>query len=230
MEITLPIFPDPPTNDLSSTIASEKIRLINFYILGPEGTNIALAAHTWADECGVNDKSRFFYCETPEDSVNSARTITDKSVFPIFVTCAVYNKLANLFFTNTDCNVLFHHYYMRLDNMQLAANCEVENIPENWVIASHPSPKFLVSKLKNRVVNANSNALAAKMCAEELVHACVTTETARKLYKLHTLHSFGSPTMLFLFGTTPHGLKLVSDYDAAKRPEPKIKETRFTNG
>ena len=194
---------------LRRLLTSEAIAQVSFYALGPEGTNISQASRAWATKCGIMGKSNFYLCSTPEQSVALARTVTDGSTLPLFVTCAVYNRLAELYFTNTDCNAFLGHHYMKLDDMQLAARESTSRIPENWVIASHPSPQHLVSGLKNRLLLVASNAVAAEMCAQSAVQACITTESARKLHGLQTIHSFGSPTMLFLFGTTPHGMALL---------------------
>jgi prephenate dehydratase len=97
---------------------------------------------------------------------------------------------------------------MNLDEMQLATRPEllpeIKNgkIPKDWKIASHPSPAPLVRKLGNPIIFANSNAHAAELCQKGKTELCVTTESARKIYNLKKVFSFGSPPMIFFGGIT----------------------------
>jgi len=205
-------FPDVffSTNEVENALRRDDIKEIGFYILGPEGTNIEMASKKWANHLKIDSKSKFYYYETPEICANKAKLINHPNIFPIFVTCAVYYKLDTLFFLNPDCYTFIHHYYMKLDQMQLAAKRNTDKIPAEWVIASHPSPKSLILHLSNKIYETTSNSKAAQLCAEGMVDACITTETARKLYNLKTLHIFGSAVMIFLFGTTEHGINIMN--------------------
>jgi prephenate dehydratase len=104
---------------------------------------------------------------------------------------------------------------MNLDEMQLATRPEllpeIKNgkIPKDWKIASHPSPAPLVRKLGNPIIFANSNAHAAQMCQQVKTELCITTESARRIYKLEKVFSFGSPPMIFFGGITKKGLELI---------------------
>ncbi|MCR4441046.1 MAG: hypothetical protein QHH10_02780 [Peptococcaceae bacterium] len=190
-------------------LGNDRIKTVKMFCLGPDGTNISKAARQWVKEIGIQDKAVFIYCDTPEEEVRKAREVTGSGDFPVIVLCAVYCRLNDLYFSHEDCYFFMHHYYMPLDDLQLAAREGVERIPEDWVIAAHPSPKPLLSGLKNRIYEANSNAHAAKLCAEGKVNACITTEKARKIYSLKKIHDFGSPMMLFTFGTTLHGINIL---------------------
>lgn len=200
-----------PRKNIEKFLVSKLIKEIHFFILGPEGTNTIQATKKWAKEKKINEKAKFTYCKTPEESIEKAKNIKNKAIFPIFTTCAVYYEMNKLFFSNPDCFVFMHHCYMKLDNMQLASKEHVKQIPDSWLIASHPSPSFLVSKLKNKIKLVDSNAEAAKKCSNGEVDACITTETSRKIYNLKTLHNFGCPTMLFCFGTTNHGIDILKN-------------------
>ncbi len=194
---------------IEKVLTGQGIKTIKIFSLGPEGTNIIKATRQWVEKTGISHKSEYIYCDTPEEEVEKAREVKESGVFPIIALCAVYYKLNDLYFNYEDCYFFMHHYYMPLDKLQLAAREEVETIPEDWTIAVHPSPKPLITGLKNKTVKANSNSSAAQLCAAGIANACITTEEAKTAYSLKTLHSFGAPNMLFTFGTTKHGINLL---------------------
>lgn len=198
------------THFIEEFLLSLQVSKIIIFVLGPSGNNIEQAAKQWAKNLNLTEKSEFIYCNTPTEELERALQINDPETFPIFVLCAVYNKLNELYFTYEDCYFFMHHYYMPLDEMQLVARKAVKEVPTEWTIASHPSPMPLLQSLKNKIVEAYSNAHAAMLCAEGFVDACITTEKARKIYSLERIHSFGSPIMLFTFGTTRHGINLIN--------------------
>jgi hypothetical protein len=152
-----------------------------------------------------------------------SRRVVEKGVVAIFWTCAVYYQLHQLFFVNPDVLPFFIQHPRLLDEMQLATRFELlgqitnDLVPQGWQIASHPSPAPLVRELPCTVVKANSNSHAAKMCAEGITEACITTEKARKIYRLHKLHSFGSPPMVFFGGITVHSAQVIREVYAALR-------------
>ena len=205
------------SDEVVEVLRNQNIKEVNFSVLGPEGTNISQSSKRWSMEMEIAYKSVYSFCDTPDQSVENARKIRSPSTFPLFVACAVYYDMHRLFFENPDCYVLMDHHYMQLDNMQLAAREAASEIPAGWVIASHPSPKPLLSPLENKIIDSTSNSAAAKSCAEGVVDACMTTETARRIYGLETIHEFGSPVMLFTYGTTPHGVKLLEKYQKRRR-------------
>lgn len=216
---------DLPGSDaeVRAVMHSERVKKVIIFALGPEGTNIEQCSHKWLDRLGLSEKGDVVLCPTPEISALKAREINEEGVVPLFVTCAVFYGEAEMFFTNFDLNMFFTLEYMDLDRMQMATRPEmVENLekahrgdkvviselPKFWRIASHPSPKYLVFGLCT-MVDAKSNAHAARMCESGEVTACITTEKARKEHGLVTLHDFGAPPMVFFFGTTPHGEEVV---------------------
>jgi hypothetical protein len=67
-------------------------------------------------------------------------------------------------------------------------------------------------------MKADSNAEAAVRCAAGEAEACITTESARRLYGLVKLHSFGSPEMVFFGGICQRGAELVSQALAPAAP------------
>lgn len=205
---------------LMQVLRSSVDRIMHF-ALGPAGTNISQAAMQWSNRMGVSHKTEVVFCDTPEDSVARAREIIEPGVLPIFWTCAVYFRLNELFFRNTDTFLFQFIEVMNLDEMQLAENREAVRrknaFADQWedtilTIASHPSPAALMSDScirSNFYVRANSNAHAAKICAEGEVEQCITTESARQIYGLVKIHTFGSPAMVFFGGTTLHGIQVL---------------------
>jgi hypothetical protein len=206
---------DLSEKELRNILLSPKIKKVVCYCLGPRGTNIGKAAKEWAKKMGVHSKTEIVFCDTPEESVEKAKKIKEDGVLAVFWTCAVYVGEAELFFTNPDTFPFFFVQEMDLDGMQLATRpelfSEIKNgqIPKDWKIASHPSPAPLVRKLGNPIVFANSNAHAAQMCQQGKTELCITTESARRTYKLEKVFSFGSPPMIFFGGITRRGLELI---------------------
>ncbi|MEK5318496.1 hypothetical protein NSS94_04305 [Paenibacillus sp. FSL L8-0644] len=199
------------SNVLESYFQSEKINRIHIFALGPEGTNIYEAAKLWTEEKKISHKSEFILCETPKEAILKAKKIQEPNSFPVFVLCAVYNRLSELYFSNSDCYFFMDHLYMKLDEMQLATKELTQK--ESYTVSSHASPSTLLNKVPNvTIVNSNSNAYAAISCRNQEVDLCITTEKARKANDLISVHKFGSPWMLFTFGTTSHGIDLLQSF------------------
>ncbi|HML33201.1 hypothetical protein [Sporomusa sphaeroides] len=196
-----------PHNALQSLYEKPEINFIKIFALGPDGTNIVKAAKEWIAYRKIQHKSEIVFCSTPITAIEEAQKISDKSTLPIFVLCAVYNKLHELFFTYCDCYFFLDHLYMPLDKMQLASKKIL--FEDKQTVASHPSPSVLLNGIYNDIHSANSNSHAAILCSKGEAAACITTESARSLHQLKTLHVFGSPVMLFTFGTTAHGISLL---------------------
>lgn len=194
---------------------SEFVKKITCFVLGPLGTNMDQACKQWIEEMNIGNKTEIILCETPEESIERARVVNEEGHVAIFWTCAVYNCLCNVFFQNPDTLTFFIEVVMYLDEMQLATRLEkvseVESglIPKQWKIISHPSPAPLVRDLDCEVILTTSNAKAAELCAADESDACITTECARKIYNLVTLHKFGSPKMVFFGGITTHGVEII---------------------
>jgi len=195
-------------DDVVKYLNSPYIERIMLYALGPNGTNIQQAAHKWADSIGIKDKTDIVLCPSPDVEVELAMQETRPHIVPVFSLCAVYYDLCNIFFKYGSNYTFLSHLYMRLDGMQLASKKDsIEDISPNALVSTHNSPSVLLENNNYRLVYANSNSEAAKMCYEDAVEACITTESARRIYGLKQNISFGSPSMLFTFGTTQHGLK-----------------------
>lgn len=214
-----------PENSLEQGVVLRlsSIRKIINYVLGPAGTNMGQACEKWIEEMGIGDKTEIIFCATPEESIEKARSVCEEGHVALFWTCAVYNCLCNVFFQNPDTLTFFIEEVMYLDEMQLAAKpekvCEINEgvIPKHWRIYSHPSPAPLVRETGCTVELTTSNAKAAELCAAGKSDACITTESARKIYNLATLHKFGSPKMVFFGGITTHGVEIISKaYQAHK--------------
>lgn len=204
-------------SEVKEILNSERVRKIEIFALGPEGTNIGIASRKWVRELGLQDKAAIHYAKTPEESLELANRIRGRGIFPVFVTCAVYNRLNEIFFSHPDCYTFFHHYYMKLDQLQLAAREQKDRIPEEWVIASHPSPRVLLRNLPNTIVDAYSNAHAAMLCGMKEVDCCITTESAKNIYGLKTIFNFGQPVMCFFFGTTLHGMEILKEIQKERK-------------
>lgn len=203
-----------PQNDdqIRDVLASQAIVRINSYTLGPRGTNIEAACRVWRERMGIGHKHHIIYCDTPETALTQAEAANGEETVGIFWTCAVYHKEHQLFFHNPRAFPFFTQQAMRLDRMQLAVR-QGYDLPESIAdmrIASHPSPSSLLAHRVNEVIQVASNSLAAKLCSEGLVDACITTEAARSLYQLKAVHYFGSPIMVFFGGIAGRSVDLIS--------------------
>jgi hypothetical protein len=209
--------------DLVRCLEQSDVKEVRMFVLGPEGTNINQAARIWARSMGIVGKTRYrlFASEDGTDPVLSyamkAREVTESGVLVIFWTCAVYFRLNELFFTLPDTAPLFISQSMDLDSMRLCVKprdlpqVTDGRIPEGWRVASHPSPTPLVGQFSNEVVASGSNASAARSCAKGEVEACITTESAQRIYNLADIHIFGSPPMIFFGGITASGVKILRE-------------------
>jgi hypothetical protein len=197
------------------TFQSDIIRKVICFSLGPLGTNIGQASGNWLERMCIGRKAEIRFFDTPEICLQEARKITGDGVVAIFWTCAVYSQESQFFFGNPDVWPFFTQEIMLLDEMQLATIPEnylaVKDgiIPEGWKISSHPSPQHLVKSLNREIILVNSNSAAAKHCRDGYSSACITTEAARGIYGLATIHSFGSPPMVFFGGITEHGANVI---------------------
>ncbi|MCX6718114.1 MAG: hypothetical protein NTY81_00720 [Candidatus Staskawiczbacteria bacterium] len=199
-------------SSVEATLRLQVIRKVVCCALGPLGNNIEQAAHLWLERLGIADKGEVVLRDTPEECLALARTITDDGVVAVFWTCAVYAHENEFFFGNPDVYPFYFQQEIPLDEMQLTTRSEMKDliidgeIPIGWQVASHPSPAPLMNDSRAVVVLQNSNAAAAKICAEGGTELCITTEKARRIYGLVKIHSFGSPNMVFFGGITQHGL------------------------
>jgi len=225
--IQLPTFAVSPiiprdTDELRCALNSTSIRAVYNYALGPRGTNMMQAAGRWVDRMGIPAKSHMIACGRAEQALALARATTEEGVLGVFWTCAVYYRLFELFFENPDVLPFAFVETLSLDNMQLSCRPELApafpSAASAWRILSHPSPAPLVGHLGCQVVKADSNAEAAVRCAAGEAEACITTETARQLYGLVKLHSFGSPEMIFFGGICQRGAKLIGQALAPAGP------------
>ncbi len=201
--------------DIREALASDLIRQIRHFALGPEGTNISQACSRWTVRMEIGHKAHTVLCDTPEDSIVATRQLVEPSTLGVFWTCAVYSREMEIFFRNPDTLPFFTQETMALDKMQLAtraalaADLSAPFVPRGWRIAVHSSPAALLHPHHRNVVLVNSNAAAAIDCAAGRVEACITTESARSLHGLTSLHCFGSPEMVFFGGITHVGAELI---------------------
>jgi hypothetical protein len=201
--------------DIREALASDLIRQVRHFALGPEGTNISQASRRWTIRMGIDHKARTVLCDTPEDSIVAARQLAEPGTLGVFWTCAVYSREMEVFFCNPDTLPFFTQETMALDKMQLAtrpalaAALNSPCVPGDWRIAAHPSPAALLNSHHRNIVLVNSNAAAAIDCAAGRVEACITTESARSRHGLESLHCFGSPEMVFFGGITHAGAELL---------------------
>lgn len=209
------------------------VKNVKCFALGPEGTNIGQACQRWIERMDIFHKTSVEFCDTPEISLEKAHAFTKPSEqkVGVFWTCAVFYALNRLFFENPDVYPFFAQEVMLLDEMQLAVRkeefqrfsgqpVEFGEWLERARVASHPSPAPLVQNISGlTVVKANSNAEAARMCADGQVELCITTEKSREIYGLMKLHSFGSPEMVFFAGITAEGAEIIKkayQYEVAR--------------
>ncbi|WP_299142907.1 hypothetical protein [uncultured Vibrio sp.] len=178
--------------------------------MGPKGSNISQAANAWSTKNELIEKENIIFCETPEEALTRSESEYKQGEVNLAWTCAVYFREHELFFSNHDHSLFFDQYKMKLDNMQSVCKLEKKlSLEVATTIASHPSPSVLLRKAGAHIsiVDANSNSEAARLCAEGKVEACITTESARKIYGLKTVHEFGSPEMLFFASLPPSSSK-----------------------
>ena len=221
--LNLPVFPPPSPADFSIARlraglghpqGGKFIHRVDHFVLGPIGTNMQQACIAWNQELEIEQYASITLCETPEHCLRSAQAVTDPGVFPTFWTCAVYYKLNELFFENTDTYPFMFSFNYPLDRMQLCTRSglvqsEEWSVQPGWVVASHPSPAPLVNELGIQVRHTTSNSQAAALCASGETELCITTAKAAALHDLDPVHEFGSPIMVFFIGTTKHGLNVL---------------------
>lgn len=189
-------------------LCSSKIKKIKLFALGPYGTNISQASEKWVKEIDIVNKTDIILCSTPEEEIILAMNEKEEGVIPLYALCAVYYDLCKLFFKYGENYTFLHHFYMKLDKLQLASKQKkMSALPENVIIAAHPSPAGLLNDTPCKLFFAKSNADAALICYNNEADACITTEKAKEIYGLNTLKEYGSPSMLFTFGTTKNGIK-----------------------
>ncbi len=203
------------SEEISRVLKSPQIRKIICCALGPLGNNIEQACQKWLRNMKITNKTEVRLYYTPRICLAEARKIMESGVLAIFWTCAVYYELNCFFFENPDVLPFFVMITEPLDEMQLATredNLRMFSqgvIPNGCKVASHPSPAPLLKGYPVLVTWANSNADAAQICARGEVDACITTEKARQLNNLVSIHVFGSPPMVFFGGITAHGVALI---------------------
>jgi hypothetical protein len=187
-------------------VRSPAVREVRLHALGPAGTNIAQACEHFIVREGIADKTTLIVHDRkiePREYAAIARSEVRPGVLPLHVECAVYYGLRDLYDERPDEVIFASQLYMPLDTMQLACR-DLRGLDArrgSLVIASHPSPLGLVKPLFAAGVvvhrHASSNADAAAMVRLGDADLCITTEAAGRRHGLHTLHRFGSPTMLF---------------------------------
>ena len=208
-------------------LRSGAISRIRLFELGPEGTNISKASHEWAKEMGISRKVEHVLVRTPEEAIRRARDCDHEDVLGVAWTCAVYARESHVFFGNPDFSMFMFQWEMELDHMMLAAPKDsqmrisgggdnVSLFPRsacggNWTIAAHPSPQHLLAGEPVEITCVDSNAAAAIEAKEGRVQGCITTESARKLHRLHCLFDFGCPTMVFFGGVTAKGSDMLAE-------------------
>ena len=198
-----------------AALNSDCVRQVHSHALGPQGTNIIKAAMHWHESMGIAHKARIIECKTPEDGLQLARSAKDDGTLHVFWTCGVYFKEHELFFTNPDTLPFQFQVIMPLDEMQLASRADsvsqllgADSIA-HCSILTHPSPAPLLNTLPVKVIHVSSNAEAAIRCAAGEAEGCITTEAARVLHGLVTVHRFGSPPMIFFGGVSTAGADLL---------------------
>jgi len=209
-----------PTNEseIRSVLQSTAIEKIFVYPLGSSASNIGQVNLQFLKKMGIQNKTIITYCKIPEIAVKESLQNNEPNTVSFFWSCAVFHRENKLFFENPTCLPFFCEEHMFLDEMQLCIRPELLNkypknifLPTGWSIASHGAPAPLVRSLPCKIVDAYSNDDASKRCFNKEVELCITTESARRMYGLTKVHSFGSPKMVFFAGITEHGAKTLSD-------------------
>lgn len=195
--------------DVVETLQSAAVQEIRLHGLGPLGTNIAQCCEYFTETNGLTAKTNIIIHGSqfePLQYANLAASEVRAGVIPLHVECAVYYGLNELYHSRHKEIVFASHYYMPLDEMQLAARSASPTKPVDELrVASHPSPVSLARPLFEagaRYVKASSNADAAKMVRSGDADVCVTTGSAADNMNLVKIHEFGCPTMLFTVGAS----------------------------
>jgi len=191
--------------EVEQALKSEAVERIRLHALGSEGTNIARATRQFVTAHALQDRAEVIVHPNRVEPLQYAQVAAEdvrSGVFPLHTECAVYYELDRMFDTRSSELVFAAHHYMPLDGMQLAAR--TDQPVEGGVIASHPSPKGLVRRWQregSEVIAASSNTHAAAMVLAGEADMCVTTTSAAQAMNLATIEHFGSPLMMFTFGT-----------------------------
>lgn len=200
-------------------LKSKKVKSVLVHALGPQGTNIAQVALLWTERIGIKDKTEItIYSRGVEplgvNNINGYAQIAAQQVrsetIPIHIECAVYYRQQELFNTKGEKEVVFaDHFNMPLDKMMVAGPINFNRLVDKSriVIATHPSPKPLVSNwlALNNVEwkQTSSNSVAAEMVANEEADLCITTGQSLTMLckQLQPIHVYGSPMMTFTIAT-----------------------------
>ena len=191
--------------DVERALKAPGVHKIKLHALGPEGTNIARACRHFVAALGIESRAEVVVHPNkvePLEYAEIAARERREGVVPLHAECAVYYELDRLFETRRSELVFAAHLYLPLDGMQLAAR--QGSCVTTGTIASHPSPRGLARRWFQagaEFVAASSNADAAMMVAAGEAEMCITTASASRALGLQTLEDYGSPTMLFTFGT-----------------------------
>ncbi|HFD32390.1 MAG TPA: hypothetical protein ENJ28_06785 [Gammaproteobacteria bacterium] len=176
---------------------------LNIHTLGPEGTNCEAAAANWLAENNIN--GNIILHNTLEDGIVSMQKDPKEAML---LGCVVYPDLHHLVFNNRHKSKLVECFVFPTMPMLLAAR---SNSFKYDIIATHPAPTALIPENFDERMYVNSNAVAAKKCADGIVDACITTEKSAKQHGLIIIEDFGQIPM----GFTLHG-RMDSDVSSIK--------------
>ena len=210
-------------------LKSDQVKIIA-HGLGPEGTNISQALRKWAEAIGIdiNDKEKIkimIHDESiePLAYADIATDEIEEGVIPVHMECAVYYGEKELYETRGEQELVFaDHYYMPLDRMMVVGNKDLNYLLEKKeiIIATHPSPRSLVSKWEElnhaTWIKATSNSAAVGMVARGEADLCITTSKSLETLvetkaELEIIHECGSPMMAFTIAT-PLSNKQLREY------------------
>ena len=159
------------------------------HTLGPHPTNCEKAGHEWFARQRCH--GRVVLHDTLEQAVEHVLRDTESAL----LACIVYPALNEIVFQNLHGLSLVDVFIMPTMSMVLAARDHDAPCPRS--VATHPAPASLIPKGVERVRLADSNAAAARLCADGEVDGCVTTIASAQLLGLHILRDFGEVTMGF---------------------------------
>lgn len=160
------------------------------HTLGPAGTNCERAARSWLARRGIDAPDAVRLFPTLEQGVEALPA--DPTVG--LLGCVVYPALHDLVFTNLARLRLVDCFVMDTHEMLLATRPGCDGPPRT--AASHPAPVALLPPGVEPLL-ADSNAVAARLCAEGHTDACITTGPAARQHGLRPLRSFGPVPMGF---------------------------------
>jgi len=156
------------------------------HTLGPAGTNCELAATEWFRKRDMEPDVRL------HPTLEAAVEAMPRDGQHALMGCVVYPDLHEIVFGNREWLELVDCLIVPTDEMLLAQRTR----SPISTLATHPAPHRLGPPDAERLF-ANSNVVAAEMCAKGDASACITTRRAAEALDLEIVENYGAVMMGF---------------------------------